>query len=40
VSRPGRVRFVLVPDGEEVRCEKAFVCNRRVGQIHFSDMLA
>ena len=24
-------RFFLVPDGEEMRCEEAFLCNRRVG---------
>jgi hypothetical protein len=28
------LRFFLIPHGEEMRDQEAFVCNRRVGQIH------
>src|ERR1022692_3383017 len=28
------LRFIPVAHGEEVSCEEAFVCNRRVRQIH------
>jgi hypothetical protein len=31
---PEGQRFFLVPHGEKVRGEEAFVCNRRVRQIH------